>query len=70
MRKGTVFLILPTQITLDTPFLIQMWTWMTTEITNNANDVYKRLLFCRQAISWDQLDLFSAPGWEKVGTTF
>lgn len=54
MRKGTVFLIPLTQITLDTRSLIRMWTWMTTEITNNANDVYKHLPFCRQAVFWDQ----------------
>lgn len=69
MRKGTVFLIPLTQITLDTRSLIRMWTWMTTEITNNANDVYKHLPFCRQAVSWDQSDFFSAPGWEEVCTT-
>lgn len=69
MRKGTVFLKPLTQITLDTPSLIRMWTWMTTEIMNNASDVYKHLPFCRQAASWDQSDLFSPPGREEVYTT-
>lgn len=69
MRKGTVFLKPLTQITLDTPSLIQMWTWMSTEIMSNASDVYRHLSFCRQAASWDQSDLFSPLGQEEVCTT-
>lgn len=42
---------------------------MTTEIMNNASDAYKHLPFCRQAVSWDQSDLFYPPGQEEVYTT-